>query len=192
MDLGDVRGMHGNHSAPMFLGGLGTFVGVVCPHFSLEALRNYPQRDGQRSFDVLRELLSVPLGVSCWIEVAACRSFLQYRALNVYWSLRTPSDGHQAPSWWLVNWREPPRYRRQVHPTKWHQCLDYLWVGRAEIHADYVLRTLRLGWESGASDDSYRMASSLAEFGVSLGIIQPPDLVFRISMPRLRTRRRMT
>ena len=145
MDLGDVRDGLFQLPEPLFLGPLWAFVGAVYPHFSLEALRSYPQREGQLYFDVLREIVALWLGAPCWIEVSVCRSFLQYRALNVYWSLRTPGDGQVDPSWWLVNWEEPPRSRRQVHPAKWYRCQDYLWVGRAGAHADYLLRSLEGG-----------------------------------------------
>ena len=181
MDLGDVRDRLFHLPEPLFLGPLGAFVGAVYPLFSLEALRSYPQREGQMYFDVLREIVGMLLGAPCWIEVSVCRSFLEYRALNVYWSLRTPGDGQVDPSWWLMNWEEPPRSRRQVHPAKWYRCQDYLWVGRAGAHADYLLRSLEGGAERGVAlsrgsfcplDESRCIASAVAARGVSAGIIQ--------------------
>ena len=130
----------------------------------------YPQRDGQRYCDVLRDILRVALGIPCWIEVSVCRSFLQYRALNAHWTLRSGIDWLDEVSWWIVNSSHPPRYRRDVHPAKWYLCRDYRRVGRTEIHADYDLWTLRAGSSSGLLH-SYRPLSPLVMSGVTRGIL---------------------
>ena len=168
MSFGDVHGMHEDHPDSVFLGSFAELLEEVRPDFQLQDLTCFPQREGQRYFAVLREVLHDVLGIPCWLEVSACRSFVEYRGLDLHWTLRTGIDGPDEVSWWMLNTSQPPSFRRDVHPGNWRLCGDYRWVGRTEWYADYDL------WmcpRSSVVDAMYPPLSPLETRGVRAGIL---------------------
>ena len=107
-----------------------------CPVWSL-----YPRQYGDMCYDQLRTIIRDGLGAPAWIEIYAGRSWLQYRSLDVYWSMRSSLSDPPDVVRWVLNSTVPPLERQEIEPAQWLMCKDWVCCGKhKECFADYVLR----------------------------------------------------
>ena len=100
---GDYHGMRQTYFTAECLGTVREFLQVHCPLWSV-----YPRRYGDMCYDQLRMIIREGLGVPAWIEIYAGRSLLQYRSLDVYWSMRSSIEDPPHVVRWVLNSTVPP------------------------------------------------------------------------------------
>ena len=116
---GDYFGMRETYFTAESLGTLRNFLQVYCPLWSL-----YPRRYGDMCYDQLRTIIREGLGAPAWIEIYAGRSWLQYRSLDVYWSMRSSLSDPPDVVRWVLNSTVPPLERQEIEPAQWLMCMD--------------------------------------------------------------------
>ena len=123
-------------------------------------------------YDQLRTIIREGLGAPAWIEIYAGRSWLQYRSLDVYWSMRSSLCDPPDVVRWVLNSTVPPLERQEIEPSQWLMCMDWVCIKKEqECFADYVLRPPELAV---LEQVRFQSLSAAAIEALRNGILQHP------------------